>query len=383
MNHAIPVATLILLTAPLARAQQGLQLTTGVDGGVTVPADPLLVPPTGITVEAWVTYDDSTIPTGLFYWPTIARQNIVPNAEVYNFRVSASNNNQRNLQFIVRAAGVLQAVSYTFAPGEFVNFTHLAATYDGQNMAIYKNGVQVATRVLPSINELIPAGGVLRIGNGDPAAPGNESWNGIIDELRIWPMARTAAEITATMNQSFFGLPGGALMFPLDGHTIEVNHALIGTLFGTTTFVNGAPTVGNVVTSVAATGQSTSTCPRLIESTVGSLPAVGNSAFALWATGGPRPAVAPLGVIVAAGATAPIGQPPLFGVAFAFDATRVLSYTVMLPPTGILGNARFGLPLPNNANFVGARLVFQFGFFDSTCGPQGLTASDGVVVTIQ
>ena len=75
------LVTTILAGATLAQANQALQLTTGVDGGVIYQYDPRFLPQTGITVEAWVTFDDSTMPTGQNYWPTIARMNVNPNQE--------------------------------------------------------------------------------------------------------------------------------------------------------------------------------------------------------------------------------------------------------------------------------------------------------------
>src|SRR5262245_24251036 len=244
--------------APALRAQNlALQLVNGVAGGIDVATDPLEVPPTGITVEAWIAYDDRTIPTGVFRWPTIARQNVTPQAEVFNFRVQASNTASRVLQFSVRVAGALQAVTYNFAANEVVPYTHVAATYDGQTLKLFKNAVQVATRTLTSTAELVNTGGILRIGNGDPSVPGAETWNGLIDELRIWPMARTPQEIQATMNQSLAGVAGGVLSWPLDAHPIEVNTGLIGTQFGTMTFIPGPPLVATNGTSIAV-GNSTS-----------------------------------------------------------------------------------------------------------------------------
>ncbi len=68
------LATALLATpaTPTLFAQGlALQLNAGIDGGIDVPADPLLVPPTGLTVEAWVAYNDRNIPTGAFYWKHI------------------------------------------------------------------------------------------------------------------------------------------------------------------------------------------------------------------------------------------------------------------------------------------------------------------------
>jgi hypothetical protein len=55
----------------------------------------------------------------------------------------------------------------------------------------------------------------------------------------------------------------------------------------------------------------------------------------------------------------------------------------ILGPTTLLGNARWPLPLPNDPAFPGATLYFQWAFLDSVCGPQGITASDGLQVTLQ
>jgi hypothetical protein len=372
-----------LLLCGLLPAQNGIQLTTGIDGGVELPYDPLFAPPTGITVEAWITYDDSTIPTGLYYWPTIARHNIGNAQEVWNFRVGASNNGNRSLDFIVRQPlGTLQSVGYPFAQGELLPLTHVAATYDGQVLKLFKNGVEVATRTLTTANEIPSNPGVLRIGNADPVNPGFEAWNGIIDEFRLWPMARTAAEIQATMNQSLSAVAGKVLGFTFDNHYVEVNHGLIGTPFGTITFAPGA-TLSYVTATALSVGQSTTTCGRSIDSLLGSMPQVGNAAFAIWCTRGPRPASSPLGLVVAAGAAAPASQPPFFGVQLAFDLSTFLAEAALVPPTGVLGNARFGLPIPNVPLFVGTGFVFQYGFVHAQCGPQGFSASDGIAFTIQ
>ena len=383
-SFVLGLCTAAFACTPFAAAQsQGIQLTTGVDGGVDLPVDPLFVPETGITVEAWITYDDATLPTtGQFYWPTIARQNLAANAEVWNFRVNAANNQARNLAFIVRRTTGLETVTYPFAAGEFLQPTHVAATYDGQTLSLYKNGVQVATRTLATVEELVDTGGTTRIGNGDAGAPGNESWNGLIDEFRIWPMARTDAEILSTMDQSLSAVPGGVLTFPLDGFLIETSNGIVGTQFGTLAFANGSATITSPTVGSNSIGVSTTTCSRDIVATVGSVPATGNSAFALWTHGGPRPANSPIGFAVAATATAPGGQPPFSGVTLAFDISSVIAVTTT-PPASVLGNTRFALPIPAQPALAGTTLLMQFAYFDGLCGPQGISASSGVVFTVQ
>lgn len=369
-------------TGSAALAQnQALQLTTGIDGGVDFAYVPEFLPPTGITVEAVVTYDDATIPTGLNYWPTIARQNINANAESWNLRVSAGSTAARALQFSVRTSNNgFYSATYNFTAGEFLNPTHLAGTFDGQTIRIVKNGAQVATFTVPSVLPLRNTGGILRVGNGDPVVPGNESWNGTIDELRVWPMARTAAELLAAKDQELAGLPG-VLAFHWNGSYDELDHQLVGAPFGTTTFVAGAPLT--VLAPLALPlGSATTNCTRVPTLALGSAPTLGNAAFSLYCTNGPLPASSPLAVVVAALASAPPNQPPFFGVDLAFDLNSVAAQTVLVPATTLLGNARFGLGLPTDPSFSGVSLLFQFAFYDTACGPQGYTASNGLLFSI-
>jgi hypothetical protein len=78
-------------------------------------------------------------------------------------------------------------------------WTHLAATYDGANMRYYVNGVLVGTTAgTGSINV---ANGALRIGGNNSAPAGQGEWfQGLIDEVRVYNRALSAAEIATDMN---------------------------------------------------------------------------------------------------------------------------------------------------------------------------------------
>lgn len=378
-----PVCALAVLAALLpAQTNQGIQLTTGVSGYVDVPASPLLVPTTGLTVEAWITFDDSTVPTGVYYWPTVARQNVSPAAESWVLRVGSANTNNRNVEWKVRTPAGLQAVIYSFAPAEFANWTHLAGTYDGQTLKIFKNGTQVATSTLPVQAAISNAGGILRIGDGDQSTPGREVWNGQIDELRVWPFARSGAEIAAAMNEELQNFPGKVLTFNLNGSYQDSSQNLVGVATGAVAFVN-APALTVQYFAGINTGSSTSTCPSSIDSQLGSVPTVGNAAFAVWCTQAPAPATTPLGLGIAAFQAAPAAQPPVLGVNLAFDFTTVALQVVLVPGSTGLGTARMALPIPNNQALIGFGLVCQFGFVDGGCGPQGFSASDGMAFSVR
>jgi hypothetical protein len=74
-------------------------------------------------------------------------------------------------------------------------WTHLAATYDGANLRLFVNGTQVTSRALTG--SIASSTQPLRIG-------GNQVWGeyfaGLIDEVRVYNRALSAAEIQTDMN---------------------------------------------------------------------------------------------------------------------------------------------------------------------------------------
>lgn len=380
------LALLPALLASLGAAQnQAISLSNGLDGHFDVPFDPALVPPTGITVEAWITYDDSTIPIGgPFVWPTIARQNTTPQLESWVFRVGAANTNNLNLEWKIRHQnGGLQTVVYQFVPGEFQSWTHVAATFDGTIMRIFKNGVEVVNRTVP-LTEVQNLGGVLRVGNGDLSVPGAETWNGSIDEVRIWPVARAAAEIASTMNLELSLMPGKVITFNLNGSYIDSSLRLVGTPTSTNiAFTGNAPSLVPVAPQALNVGQSTSVCPRTLDTGITTLPAIGNQDFALFCANGPGSQTSSLGILVVSGGTTMLPSPTFLGVTLNVDLGQVLATILLVPPTNPVGMARIALPVPPSASLAGATLAAQFGFQDAACGPQGFTGSDAIAFILQ
>jgi hypothetical protein len=371
-----------LLPAQLLSAQAyAVILYAGLDGGADVPFHAAMVPPTGLTVEAWVRFDDATMPTGVPYFPTIVGQN-VDTAPSWLLRVASGSTNNRIVEFLVRdGAGVSQVLSWPFAAGELGNWTHLAATYDGQVMTLFKNSVQVATVTLSAAYEVQNLGGVLRIGNGNRTIPGRETWNGYIDELRIWPMPRSAAEIAATQNQTLLAMPGSVITFNLDGDFFDSSLGLTGTGFGTfNAFVDGLFFGNGGYSASSHYGPSTTTCPRTIDIGIGSLASIGNSAFNIWCT--KAPTSSPIGLFVFAAQQAPV-QPPLLGMVLAFTPQSVITTTTFAPAAFGLGLQRQPLPIPNSMGLIGFTVFGQFVFLDTQCGPQGFSASNGLTIAVQ
>jgi hypothetical protein len=374
----------VFISGVLAAQSQGLELTHGIDGGVAYQYDDRMVPPTGLTVEAWITYDDSTIPVdGVYRWPTIARQNVFPNSESWSLRVNASNSAQRQLAFIVRASNNnLYTCEYAFAPSEFLTWTHIAGTFDGQAIRLFKNGIEIQNFLMPILTEVQNNGGELRVGNGDPQTPGKEVWNGRIDELRVWPMARTGPEIASTMMQELRGMPKDVLAFPLNGTYPTEDGTILGAPYGTIQFATGQSSLQPVNPALFTLGPSSTSCLREPQLLVASLPKIGNQAFRLVCVRGPTPATSPAGLLFVGASHLP-GLPPILGVTPNIALSSVITSFVQNPPTNQLGNASFQLPIPNQASLNGAAWVFQWIFYDPNCGSQGFTASNGLLTGIQ
>jgi hypothetical protein len=138
-------------------------------------------------------------------------------------------------------------------------WTHLASTYDGTTFRFYINGeLQGDTVVAFSPNTTTP----LQLGR---VADGDAYFNGAIDEVRIWNVARTPEQIQATMNTPFTEPQSGLVGYwQLNENTGMRAHDLIsgnnGTLinfnFDATDGWKGSDTpLPVVLTSFAATAE--------------------------------------------------------------------------------------------------------------------------------
>ncbi len=76
----------------------------------------------------------------------------------------------------------------------------LAGTYDGSTITIYVNGTEVASQ---------PFSGAVSSYNYLVIGLWSTSFNGLIDDVRLWNVARSASEVQADMNSSPTGdVPG-------------------------------------------------------------------------------------------------------------------------------------------------------------------------------
>lgn len=374
MSRALATTLSACLCLPLFAQNTGISLTNGVDGYLEVANSPQLVPQTGITFEAWITYDDATLGSG-WRWPTLCRQNIAPGQESYFLRVGAANTNTKSLTWkVVRTNGTAVVCNWTFAAGQLSTWTHVAGTYDGTTARLVVNGVQVASTTGTAL-PIWDRGGTLRIGKGDDTGGPIEVWNGQIDEVRLWPFGRSVAEIAQTMNYQLGSVPGLVSTWNLDNHTLDTSSNQHATLVGTAPYTSN-PLVLNAlpVASGFPVGASTPGCLGPLQATFGSLPQPGNLDFAAVCTRSPANAGC---LFAVAFGTLPVAF-PVAGIDYWLDPnTSVLAFTT----ANAFGVVRQPLGLPAWLT-PGFTMSYQFGFIDP-CGPQGITASGALTVLAQ
>jgi hypothetical protein len=97
--------------------------------------------------------------------------------------------------------GNLDSVGVIYNVDEWV---HIVMVHNGGVLTVYKNGVEVAS-IASGTTQQPPGSPVLHIGGVIVNASRNFTFQGQIDEVRIWNTARNAAEIQAYMQQELSG----------------------------------------------------------------------------------------------------------------------------------------------------------------------------------
>ena len=155
----------------------------GYNSWVTVGHNAAQVLSRGMTLEAWVR------PASLSGWRSVLMKE-QPGGPVYELYANTSD-------LFAAAGGVYtDAESFVVSPTQLTIgiWTHLATTYDGEAMRLYVNGVEVAS--FAQSGPIKASASALRIG-------GNNVWgeffDGLIDEVRVYNRALSAAEIQKDM----------------------------------------------------------------------------------------------------------------------------------------------------------------------------------------
>jgi hypothetical protein len=153
----------------------------------------------GMTLEAWVN------PTAMSGWETILmKERGIQGEGLLSYALYAHDGaplagGQARPAGYVRlnpVATTSDSVVRGTAALPLNTWTHIAMTYDGANQRFYVNGVLVGTTA--RTGSIASNNGALRIGGNNSSL--QEFFRGLIDDVRIYNRARTAAQITADMN---------------------------------------------------------------------------------------------------------------------------------------------------------------------------------------
>ena len=124
-------------------------------------------------------------------------------------------------------------------------WTHVAATYDGANLKIFVNGVEENTVAFS--DPLVVSNDEMKIGGG--LVSNAEYFPGDIGEVRLWNVARTESEISASYNEQLTGDENGLLIYYMfnEGSGITAYNAAANNMYDGTLINNPSWTTGPVV----------------------------------------------------------------------------------------------------------------------------------------
>ncbi|RTQ52109.1 T9SS type A sorting domain-containing protein [Hymenobacter gummosus] len=184
-------------------AGRGLRFD-GADDMATIPASSSLNLTSALTVEAWI----NPVGTGNSVQNVVSKSS---NTQNTGYIFPRSNDNFNTLVLYLHISGSWRTFTVPYA-GLRNAWHHTAATYDGSRVKIFIDGAKVLDE---------PQTGTVTI-NTNPLTLGQqpgftEYYNGQADEIRLWNVARTEAQIQADYNKTVLGTqPGLVAYYRLD-----------------------------------------------------------------------------------------------------------------------------------------------------------------------
>ncbi len=210
----------VVVTSVLTRAAEaqpfGAWLTLAGNpshGFIQVPHSPALNPTNRITIEAWVNVKDANGITGC--------SSLVGKNYIQAWWVGICGTQLRSYL----KGGSSSRTAGTIPVG---TWTHIAVVFTGTNRIHYINGEQALN--VSETGPLTTSTSPLRIGS-------DSSWQftpmGSIDDVRIWNVARTQAQIRTSINKDLTGAQAGLVAhYKLNGNPSDARGSHNGTVSG-------------------------------------------------------------------------------------------------------------------------------------------------------
>lgn len=158
------------------------------------------------TIEAWI-FPRSTTYSRLI--SNMSSSSLSTNTGDFILDTFGPTDNGRNLRFALdgEASGSNDTQLYAFNVLTLNTWNHIAVTFDNGLTKILVDGVQVASVNNQSFSRILGSTRPVYFGiqNISPA----RLYDGKMDEVRIWNVAKTAAELSANMNNCLSGMESG------------------------------------------------------------------------------------------------------------------------------------------------------------------------------
>ncbi len=219
---AVPALQLLLVanswSRPLDSGAGYALLYDGLDDHVTVADHPSLDLSSAITIEAWINKQANV------QWASILTKGAGRGNSDFPPNNYALLEDSMGRFIFTSELGILAQSSMSIPLNEW---HHIAMTWDGASIKFYFDGVLDAAAVTPFVGTLPTNDSTLVIGADFPGD--DEYFAGCLDEVRLWKVARTEAELQADLHKALRGNePGLAGYWRFDEGTGAIAHDLSG-----------------------------------------------------------------------------------------------------------------------------------------------------------
>ncbi len=211
-KHLLAIAVLLgiatLVQAQPCRPNTSSLSVNGTNGYAELTSEANCNPSNAITVEAWIrpaafatTKDNGSIVCN-HGWSAGGQQGFVLRCGgngILSFNIAGTTTGATtgNWREVLTGTNVLSLGVWQ----------HVAATFNGDSLKLYLNGVQVAASAFAGTIANSPNAYPMSIGRlADPSQSARRYFNGLIDEVRIWTRALDGSEITANMSRELDSL---------------------------------------------------------------------------------------------------------------------------------------------------------------------------------
>ncbi|MEI7981668.1 MAG: LamG-like jellyroll fold domain-containing protein [Bacteroidota bacterium] len=193
--HLLIILSLISMTLG---AQNFALYFNGLNNKVGIYDSPVLNPTSALTVEAWI--NAGSWAGSIWAGNIICKQGTSPDR---GYGLTAGENGR--VEFTISMSNSWKSVNTPQMLG-LNTWYHLAGVFDGTSLKIYVNGLLQNTTVVSGA--ISPSTGVVMNFGENPTFSGRY-FNGDMDEVRIWNVARTQTEIQQNMAVTLTGSEPG------------------------------------------------------------------------------------------------------------------------------------------------------------------------------